>query len=134
MNEESLKHYYGDKIRALFVIGGMLMAITYPIFNKLVEIPLPVAILGCILLAVFGGLMNPQQKWVIALSVLISVIAFGVFEYHAVTTYVGATYKDNSYTLFFWVNQILAMIFFFAAYLSTKTFRGLILAEKKLKE
>src|SRR3989338_1746568 len=106
MEEKTVEHYYGDKVRTLFIIGGLIMLASYPFFSSLINAPMPIAILACLALAVFGGLMNPEQKWVIFLNTVIPLVAF------------------------FWVNQVLALIFFFAAYLSTKSLRGIHLAGK----
>lgn len=130
MNKELLEHYHGDKVRSLFMVGGLIMVVAYPFFHSLISAPLPIAIVGSIILAVFGGLMNPKQKWVIFLNTVIPVIAFLFFEYYAAYAYMNLSPAENINVAFFWVNQILAVIFFLAAYLSTKSFRGALLAEK----
>src|SRR3989338_1713165 len=101
MDKESLEHYYGDTVRILFIIAGI---------------------------------MNPKHKCVIFLNTIIPVIAFVFFEYYAVMTYIDLlpaekTIKDI-HGAFFWTHQILAIIFFFTTYLSTKTLRGVFLADK----
>lgn len=110
------------------------MAISYPFFRALVSGPWVFSIIGCIALAVFGGLMNPEQKWVIFLNTIIPIVAFIFFEYYAVTTYLNLSSipktAENLQVGFFWTNQVLAVIFFFATYLSTKTLRGALLADK----
>ncbi len=131
MSTRLLRHYYGDQVRVLFVIAGLIMIISYPYFSPLIGVQAPVAVLGFALFAVFGGFMNPEQKWVIILNSVISVVAFIIFEYAAVYTYNNWPTTVSFYVAFFWVNQILALIFFFAAYLSTKTLRGRILESKK---
>lgn len=130
MNEEPVGHYYGDKVRVIFVIGGMMMALSYPFFNKFINAPLSFSLFGCIILSVVGGLMNPRQKWITALGVIISIFAFGLFQYYAVDTYLHLPPSEDSHIAFFWANQILSIMFFFAAYLSTKTLRGFILRDK----
>ncbi len=133
MIHNALMHYYGDQVRILFVIGGLIMIITYPFFNPLIGIPAPLAIIGFASLAIFGGFMNPKQKWVIKASSIISVLAFVIFEYVAVNAYLKLSPTKNINIAFFWINQVLALIFFFAAYLSTKTLRGMLVAEKEEK-
>ncbi|HBA45548.1 hypothetical protein A2W67_00195 [Candidatus Nomurabacteria bacterium RIFCSPLOWO2_02_40_28] len=130
MEEKTVEHYYGDKVRTLFIIGGLIMLASYPFFSSLINAPMPIAILACLALAVFGGLMNPEQKWVIFLNTVIPLVAFLVFEYYAVYAYNNLSSTESIHVAFFWVNQVLALIFFFAAYLSTKSLRGIHLASK----
>lgn len=131
MIHNAFMHYYGDQVRTLFVIGGLIMIVSYPFFNSLVGVPVPIAIIGFAILAIFGGFMNPKQKWVIVVSSIISVLAFLIFEYSAVNAYLKLSPTKNINIAFFWINQILALVFFFAAYLSTKTLRGMLVAEKE---
>lgn len=131
MNQQLLEHYHGDKVRGLFIIGGLIMIVTYPFFRSLIFAPLPLSIFGCIILAVLGGLMNPEMKWVIVLNTIIPVIAFPFFEYAAVYTYINLSPGSEANLAFFWANQALSIIFFLAAYLSTKTLRGALLAGKE---
>ena len=130
MNEESLSHYYGDKVRTLFMLGGLIMLISFPFFSRLLNLPIMASLFFFILLFLLSLLTNPKQKWIMILDILVSVVAVLSFEYHAVYTYSDITPGDSLRAGFFWINQILALIFFFAAYLSTKSFRGAWLAEK----
>lgn len=117
-------HYYGDIIRVLFVISGLIMVASYPFFSIFIKVPILISIIASISLAVFGGLMNPKQKWIMILNTIISIIGFIIFEYMAVYTYLNLVPTKNIHIIFFWTNQILALFFFFASYLSTKTVRG----------
>lgn len=133
MHPEVLKHYYGDTVRTLFIISGLIMIVGYPFFHSYINQPISFAIAGCILLAVVGGLTNPALKWVTFLNMIISIVAFVFFEYYAVDTYFNLLPKSPAGSVpvyFFWANQLLAIFFFFSTYLSTKTFRGSLLAGK----
>ena len=127
MNTESNYHYYGDSVRTLFIIGGLIMIISYPFFSSFISLPIPLSIIGVIALAIFGGLMNPKQKWIMALNTIIPIVAFVIFEYAAVYTYLNLSPAQDVHVAFFWVNQALSLLFFFAAYLATKTFRGALI-------
>ncbi|KKR65805.1 MAG: hypothetical protein UU07_C0024G0015, partial [Parcubacteria group bacterium GW2011_GWF1_40_5] len=104
MEEKTVEHYYGDKVRTLFIIGGLIMLASYPFFSSLINAPMPIAILACLALAVFGGLMNPEQKWVIFLNTVIPLVAFLVFEYYAVYAYNNLSSTESIHVAFFWVN------------------------------
>ena len=123
-------HYYGDQVRTLFIIGGLIMIVTYPFFSSFVKTPISFSIIGLVALAIFGGLMNPRQKWIMALNMLISVAGFIAFEYSALYAYLYLPPTDGLHVAFFWINQLLSLVFFFAAYLATKTLRGALVADK----
>jgi amino acid permease len=78
--------------------------------------------------------MNPKQKWVIIFNNIFSVLAFIIFEYSATHTYLNFSSTSGTAVAFFWTNQALAIIFFFAAYFSTKTLRRFLLQEKSDKD
>ena len=129
MNPEQNYHYYGDSVRTLFIIGGLIMIVSYPFFSSFIKAPIAFSIIGVVALAIFGGLMNPRQKWIIAINMIISVAAFAIFEYAAVYTYLNLPPAQGVHVAFFWVNQALSLLFFFAAYLSTKTLRGAFVSQ-----
>jgi len=129
MSTETSYHYYGDTVRTLFIIGGLIMLASYPFFSSFISAPISFSIIGCIALAVFGGLMNPKQRWIMILNTIISIGAFIIFEYSAVYAYLNLSPTLQIHVTFFWVNQILSLLFFCAAYLATKTIRGTIVPQ-----
>lgn len=126
METQNNYHYYGDSVRVLFIIGGLIMLVSYPFFSSFIKAPVAFSIIGVVALVIFAGLMNPRQKWMMVINTIISVAAFAVFEYAAVYTYLNLSPTQGIHVAFFWANQALSLLFFFAAYLSTKTFRGAI--------
>lgn len=115
-------HYYGDIVRKLFVAGDTIMILTYPFFRDRIIFSISISIFVIITVGVIAGFLNPRQKWSSILTFIISVGALSIFEYHAATSVTG---EDRSwFDLFFWTNQILAVIFLFALYYSAKTIRG----------
>lgn len=129
MNTQINYHYYGDTVRNLFIFGGLIILISYPFFSSLIKAPIAFSIIGCIALVVFAGLMNPRQKWIVILNAIIPIVALAVFEYAAVYTYLNLSPTIGLHVAFFWVNQILSLVFFFAAYLAIKTVRGSFIQE-----
>ncbi len=123
------RHYYGNTIRTIFLLTGVLMLVTFPFFSDLVPVPLPVSIGIMVLLVVFGGLLNPAQKWVLFMNTLIPLIGFIVFEYQAAYSYTHLTATETRGPAFFWVNQVISLLFFIAAYLSVKTARGRVVKD-----
>lgn len=123
MKLEKFPHYYGNFVRRLFLLGAIIMAITLPSLHSLVPGNTYLGLFIIIILGLVSGLISPMQRVVITINLLISLVAVFVFEYYAVSNYVPSSFGD----LFFWVNQILAIVFLLALYYSSKTFRGLIL-------
>lgn len=122
-------HYHGDRIRVLFVLTGLLMVATLPVFNVLVNVPITISMVAIVALAVLGGFLNPAWKWIIYVDAVVSILAFMAFEYYAVHTYMNSSLDIPINFYFYWVNQVLAILFFFAMYLSVKTVRGRMLAK-----
>ena len=120
-NEKLLtKHYYGDVVRFLFLAAAVIMLVTLPFLNPNLPVPLIFSILIILSIGLVAGVTNPLQKSTSFITTGISAIALIVFEYYAVTTYINTSYTN----ILFIVNQILALIFLFALYYSTKTLRA----------
>lgn len=122
-------HYYGTTIRAIFIVVGLVMLLSLPFFVDLTPFPLPVSIIIVVTLAIFGGLLNPSQRWVIIANTIIPAIGFVVFEYQAAYTNIHLSALDQRVVFFFWVNQVIALLFFIATYLAVKTARGRFVKE-----
>ena len=131
MKEKIMKHYYGDSSRYLFVAAGIIMLISYPFFSTIIGLPVSFALIAVIALAVFGGILNPKQIWIIILDALIPVFALFIFEYMAVYAYSNLPMTNATNVWFFLVNQTLAIMFFIATYIGMKTLRGAWIAGKE---
>jgi len=118
------RHYYGDLVRALFLLVGIIMLITLPLFKEIIPFPFYISIFSIILINVFAGLTNPNQLIVILLDNLISLSGLVVFEFFAIKSIL-----NNSSNLFYLVNQLLAVVLFFALYYSIKSLRGFLIKE-----
>ena len=113
-----LPHYYGNTVRALFISAGVLMMVFLPIFKDELQIPLPLAVFGVVVVVIMAGLVNPAQQWTAVLSSLISFFGLIVFEYQAIFLY------KPELPMLFVFSQVVAVVFFFALYFSLKTVRG----------
>ena len=119
-----LFHYYGDIVRILFLTASFLMMVTLPIFQDRIPYPILFSIFGILILGIIGGFINPRQKVVIVISILVALGAFAFFEYYAVIC--DCSIIDP----YFLTNQVLAMIFFAALYFGIKSLRGLLVSPK----
>lgn len=115
------RHYHGGTVRRLFLLGGIIMLLALPFtFSKLSILIFTISLFAVLVVGVGAGFMSPTQKWVVVLDLFISAFAFVVFEFVAVDEYVA----EHTLGFIFWVNQVLALIFFFALYYTSKTLRG----------
>lgn len=118
------EHYYGDAVRVIFIVAGLVMIIIFPFFSNILKIPVVVPILAVLILAVLGGFLNPRQTWIIAVNTVVSILGCGIFQYYAANAYLTLSPTSDINVAFFWANQVLAILFFVAIYLSVKSFRG----------
>ncbi len=116
-------HYHGDKVRVLFLAIALFMILGLPFFQEQIPLPLTLSLTSVIFLIFLAGLTNPRQVWVAFLNVVVSLGGLLIFEYFALIN------VDAISGAFFWVNQILAMMFLIAFYYSTKTLRGFYLRQ-----
>lgn len=123
-NIDIKRHYYGDSIRAIFVITGISMVLFMPFFSEIINLPIIYSVIGVLILAIVGGVLNPKQFYSIFINMVVSIIGFAIFEYYAIYTYLELPRGVDRNTLFFWVNQIFALLFFVSTYLSVKSVRG----------
>lgn len=121
-------HYYGDIVRKLFLLSAALMLFLLPFFTDYIPVSTNLAILIILSLGVFAGVTNPQQKSVAVINTVVAVAGVTVFGFYAIDSYLQYSYRN----LYFWANQTLAIIFLFALYYSTKTFRAEFLKAVKI--
>lgn len=119
----AFSHYYGDRVRQLFLVGGVIMLIGIPFFNDYLPVPAIISLSAALLVVIVAGLTNPLQRWVMFIDVPVSLIAALSFEYHAISRIGDIPW------LLFGIDQILALLFFFALYFSTKTLRGILVSD-----
>lgn len=101
------------------------MLLLLPFFTEYIPVPTYLALIIILALGIVAGITNPAQKWV---AILDTIIAFGgvfIFGYYSIDSYISYSFLN----LYFWANQIQAVIFLFALYFSVKTVRGFFLKE-----
>ena len=124
----ALPHYYGDIVRKLFLLGGLIMLLALPFFNQFLPVPAFVSMLAVLVIGVIAGFTNPLQRWVMLIDIIVSLIGLAAFEYHAISQY------NDIPILLFGIDQLLAIIFFFALYFSTKTLRGVTISDYTIRQ
>lgn len=118
---EGPKHYYGDTVRILFVVAAMLILIAQVMGGAFLTVS--ASLVAVVILAVSAGLTNPVQAWIHWANSFISAVglfmAGSVFLTHFQTT--------SSITTSAIIALLLALVFMFALYTSTRTLRGVLM-------
>lgn len=122
-----VRHYYGDIVRKLFLTTAVIMLFMLPFFTNDIPISVHVALVIVLALSIFAGVTNPKELWVSLLNVIMSTVGVVLIGYYAIDAYT----KYSLLSLYFWINQLLALLFLFALYYSTKTFRGFLLRDNE---
>ena len=119
-------HYYGNSVRIIFVIAALYTLWGLPNMTEIYNIPVVVSIIAVIILAVAAGFTNPVQHFSLKLNVGISLIFLAAFLYLSWYSYAEAI--GGAFQVF---NQIGAVMFLIASYLSIKTLRGSLVPDDK---
>lgn len=125
---DALSHYYGDTVRKLFIVGGIIMLAALPFFNAYLPVPAYISLFAVVIVALVSGFTNPMQRMSAIGDIFVSLIACITFEYYAIQGY------GTIPTLLFFVDQLLAIIFFIALYYSTKSYRGITVSDYTIKQ
>jgi hypothetical protein len=122
LGEKRPAHYYGDYVRRMFFVSGIVMLIGLPFFASNLELTVFAATLGVVIIGIFAGLTSPRQSPIIVFDVCVSAAASIIFELLTIEWYK----ETGGIDLYFFFNQILAILFFVALYFSVKTFRAML--------
>lgn len=121
-------HYYGDIVRKLFLAAGVIILLALPFIDSLLPLPATILLLVVLATSVVAGLTNPKQLWVMVLDIAVALIGIIAFEGHAITR------SDGDPVWVFVVDQVLALLFFFALYFSIKSLRGRMVPDERSGE
>lgn len=120
--EEPVPHYYGDIVRRNLLLAGLFILIATPIDADLRPFYFFIAGFGVLFFVILAGLTSPTSRRSLITAGIVSGVMFVLFEYFAVGAYLK---YDTFFSLVFLVRQIIAIIFLFSVYFSTKTLRGM---------
>lgn len=126
------EHYYGRVVRKFSLWGGTLMLLSLPFFSDLIHVNIFVSLTAVLMVGFAAGLLTPASRSLVLVNAVVSMLATFIFEYQAVSLYGDAT--SFRQTVFFVVNQLLALNFFFATYYSAKSVRGLFVKTKVIHD
>jgi len=120
-----IMHYHGDAVRALFVIGAVVLIIAQSMGAEL-PISTTSAVIWAVVLVVAAGITNPSQFWIHWINALLAVIGTLLFGTTAVAHYrAGLSFFDLSFVFI----ETLMLLSLIALYFTTRTIRGIFLRE-----
>lgn len=121
----NISHYYGNIVRAIFIIIAIILLIGLPQVTHLLQIPGFFALCMIITLGIAAGITNPVQPESMIFNMYVSGFGLMLFAYMN-----WIFYFSNSLGFVFSVNQLIAVLFFIALYFCIKTFRGYKLSNR----
>ncbi len=119
---EGPKHYYGDIVRMLFVGAAVLILAAQGIGGAFLTVG--ASLVAVLVLAVAAGLTNPVQSWIHWVNIFISGIGLLVSGSVFFVRFRGDAGFGSAV-----IALLLALIFIFALYSSTKTLRGVLMRD-----
>lgn len=122
----SLRHYYGDTVRELFLIAAVVIFLYVPFASRLPFAMAALATVATAALIVFAGLTNPRHRVIALIDAAIAGLGCVFFELVAVAAYGAA---GTIFSFSFLVAQFLAVDFLAAFYFSIKTVRSMSAGE-----
>ena len=105
------EHYYGRLVRKFFLFGGIVMLVSLPFFSNIIPGNPKISLFAIVAIGLAAGLINPLMRLAVLFNVLVSIVAMVTFEYEAIILY--SSVSSAVEWLFFGINQILALNFFF---------------------
>ena len=119
-----IPHYHGDTVRALFVVGAVLLIVGEGMGAAL---PLPPigAVVFAIILILAAGITSPAQAWIHWANAVLAAGSAALFGWSAVSWYrAGQVLYDPTSFAF---ALAIALTSLMALYLATRTIRGMTL-------
>ena len=114
-----VSHYYGDSVRQLMLTAAGIMLFAMPWYTDDLSIELPFIIFGVVVLVCVAALTTPRKQSVINADAVASGVGLVIFEWWALYSYGSVS------IITFGIREVIAILFFFALYFSTKTLRAM---------
>ena len=119
------RHYYGDTVRVLFVLGAIVLFVAEST-GAVLPLSLSGVVVAAVILVVAAGITNPQQYWVHFVNELIAILGTVIFAEQAVGYWRVSIAVLNISYLF---TEVMALLSIIALYFTTKTLRGVLLRQ-----
>lgn len=113
------KHYYGNLVRIIFIVGAVWMIVGLPTVTRVLNIPIGISIAGVVVLIIAAGFTNPAQEISLRINSILSIVYTIIFSYLAWYMYTNSIGGG-----FLFANQVAAIAFLTASYFAIKSWRG----------
>lgn len=120
-SRHELPHYHGDAVRALFVIGAVVLVVAA---STGADLPMSTtgSVIAAVLLVIAAGITNPGQFWIHWINAGLAMLGSIMFGTSAINHYrIGVSMFDPSFTYV----EALAILSLIALYFTTRTIRGI---------
>lgn len=122
-HRHGVPHYHGSAVRALFVIGALVLIVAQ---STGAELPFSTfgAVISAVILVIAAGITNPSISWIHWVNAFLSFASTIIFGTSAVAHYrAGLSAFDPSFIF----TEAITLIALLALYFSTRTIRGMFL-------
>lgn len=126
--DSGIKHYWGDAVRQLLVVGAVVILLGSPFYVGVFGSGLVLNIIAVLVIVAFAALTNPLKRWIIMADAVIAGVGVVLFGSWAVASY-GV--EDILTTV---ASAGLALVFLSAFYFSIKTLRSMLLDQIDVDE
>ncbi len=118
-NVYQIPHYYGDGVRALFIIIASLMALAIPILGDVMPLGTAIQVSTIVALVILAGLTDPHSRKVFWFASALSVFGIIATESAAITYF-----RADGLSMFI-VRELAVLFLILALYFSIKTLRAM---------
>lgn len=123
MKKKSIRHYYGDSLRLMFLISAIVYAVSMSLFGNLLPVDMYAGVGIVILLVLLAGITNPHSQALM----FVNVVVAGVGAYLMQTAAISFFNIDSS--ILFILRQLVAVLLLIAFYHSVRTVRNMMLGK-----
>lgn len=119
VNLKSEKIYFNffSSTRMSFLSAAVLMLVSLPFMHNFIPFTEEISIIFILLISIISGINNLHNAWISVFDIIFSAVCFVFFSFYTVQLFI-----KHDINLFFWINNLLGIIFFFATYFSTSSF------------
>lgn len=113
-HSDAITSQHNENSKFYFVFAGVVLLLATPFFFDFIPVPAELVVVVFLLLGLVGSIADMESKTTSLIGLVVSVIAFSIFEFMAISAYPYMSTENWHVNFWFLVNQILALNFFFA--------------------
>lgn len=118
-----IPHYYGDRVRELFVLSAVVSFVAMPLWGDLLPYGTLTQVAAGLLLVLLAGLTNPHSKSVLMTDAVVSGISVLLLETTAISMHAAQSSE------LFLAREATTVLLLVAFYFSVKTLRAMTLGK-----